>query len=159
MARQGADDEYSLSIEELTNQVLQLDRALQNTQGQLTATQTRLIAVEEENKRKRSENASSKSAIRDAKGLKPGQLKDAKGNWRAWSKSFSRWLRLESEELYEAFGKVAKAKDPIPVSIVPESLAASNRWLYFHLHQMVADAEAAQIVAAVRDDNAMVFRK
>ena len=141
MSRQGADDEYGLSIEELTDQVLQLDRALQATQGNLVATQTRLAAGEEE-ARKQANGDNSKSAIRDARGLKPAPLKDARENWRKWNKMFARWLRLESEDLYAALMQVSKAKDPIPIGTVPEKLAALNRWVYIHLHHPPTPAGA-----------------
>ena len=98
-------------LHELAQQIINLDNAL-------AAANSRITALEAKPSGDSGGGFKNKSLIKDPNKLYPDNLLDHK-NFKKWSDDFLRWVRIESEELYDVLVHAQKAKNSIPSTHVP----------------------------------------
>ena len=126
------------SVAELTQQIINLDQALQTANGRMDALQAELAVVKGSGGQ--GGNRYNKSLIMDGKKLYPEALKDGE-NFIKWSESFLRWLKCESPDLKALFVHAGKSKHPIALSQCPQQWKEYVTFIYNHLQKLILDVE------------------
>ena len=150
------------SLQELAQQLINLDQALQAANGKIDALQIELTATKQEvaDAKKGQGSAQKKfSLIMDGKKLYPDALKDGKG-FVKWSESFLRWVKCENPDLKELFSHAGRAKHPIALVQCPPEWREHVTFIYSPFQKLLLDTDDASLVRRVTEENALeVWRK
>ena len=150
------------NLQDVVQQVVNLDRALQAANNRINVLQTELTTAKVDVEAMKAGNQATRgknSLVMDGKKLYPEPIRDGK-TFVKWSESFLRWVKCENVELKDLFTQAGRAKHPIKLEECPERWRDHITFLYSHFQKLILDVDDASLVRRVPEENALeVWRK